>query len=81
MLRKQPRWTFSRIATLAALVLAAGYWFTPAAQVVLAAGMTISPNFSSLPQAIVGQYWSQTFSASTVDGLSLIHISEPTRPY
>ncbi|MBN1371363.1 MAG: Ig-like domain repeat protein [Anaerolineaceae bacterium] len=64
MLRKQPGWTPSRIATLAALVLAAGYWFLPTAQIVLAAWMTITPDFSALPGGIVGQAWSRTFTAT-----------------
>ena len=64
MLRKQPGWTPSRISTLAALILAAGYWFLPAAQVALAAWMTISPDFSTLPGGIVGQVWSRTFTAT-----------------
>jgi hypothetical protein len=64
MLRKQPGWTPLRISTLAALILAAGYWFLPAAQVALAAWMTISPDFSALPGGIVGQAWSRTFTAT-----------------
>ncbi len=64
MLRNRPGWTPSRMAALAALFLAVVFWLTPAARVVLAAWMTITPNFSTVPPARVGSPWSQTFSAT-----------------
>ena len=43
-------------------------------------GETVTVNTSQLNMAVSGTY-TVTYSATDADGLSLIHISEPTRPY